>query len=169
LPVLAWELTVYLELGVFGSDNKNAEGGLTGYAVGGVTSDQNVESIIGDLSDQQLQQAKEAALNRRDVEQAQMIDAEMAERASIRGGLGGAFNQLPLEQQETMMAANGGIVAFAGGGSYLDQAEEARRRQMDYIDQATAQPSPEEQKKTFLDQREVMKDIYGPKRSAKIL
>jgi hypothetical protein len=150
-------------MGAFGSDSKKAEGGLTGYAVGGVTSDQNVESIIGDLSDQQLQQAKEAALNRRDVEQAQMIDAEMAERASIRGGLGGAFNQLPLEQQETMMAANGGIVAFAPGGTtYLDEAEEARRRQMDYIDQATAQPTPEEQKKDILDQREVMKDLYGP-------
>ena len=151
-------------MGAFGSESKgNAEGGLMGYAVGGVTSDQNVESIIGDLSDQQLQQAKEAALNRRDVEQAQMIDAEMAERASIRGGLGGAFNQLPLEQQETMMAANGGIVAFAPGGTtYLDEAEEARRRQMDYIDQATAQPTPEEQKKDILDQREVMKDLYGP-------
>jgi hypothetical protein len=124
---------------------------LTGYAVGGVTSDQNVESIIGDLSDQQLQQAKEAALNRRDVEQAQMIDAEMAERASIRGGLGGAFNQLPLEQQETMMAANGGIVAFAPGGTtYLDQAEEARRRaDLDYIDQATTHSQLEDQKKIF--------------------
>jgi hypothetical protein len=42
-----------------------------------------------------------------------MIDAEMAERASIRGGLGGAFNQIPEEQQEAMMAG-GGVVAFAG-------------------------------------------------------
>jgi len=82
---------------------------------GGVTSQQNVEGILNKLSDQQLQQAKEAALNRQDVEQAQMIDAEMAERASIRNGLGGAFNQIPEEQQEQMMAG-GGIVAFAKRG-----------------------------------------------------
>jgi hypothetical protein len=145
--------------GVFDSKG-NAEGGLMGYAVGGVTSDQNVESIIGDLSDQQLQQAKEAALNRRDVEQAQMIDAEMAERASIRGGLGGAFNQLPLEQQETMMAANGGIVAFAGGGSYLDQVKENRQQQLGFIDQAVTQPSIAEQKTNILGQREMLNSLY---------
>jgi hypothetical protein len=58
--------------GVFDSKG-NAEGGLMGYAVGGVTSDQNVESIIGDLSDQQLQQAKEAALNRRDENRQQQL------------------------------------------------------------------------------------------------
>jgi hypothetical protein len=144
--------------GVLGGDNK-AEGGLTGYAVGGVTSDQNVESIIGDLSDQQLQQAKEAALNRRDVEQAQMIDAEMAERASIRGGLGGAFNQLPLEQQEQMMAG-GGIVAFAGGGSYLDQVKENRQQQLGFIDQAVTQPSIAEQKTNILGQREMLNSLY---------
>jgi len=111
--------------GVFGGDNK-AEGGLTeSYADGGVTSDQNVESILGKLSDQQLAQAKEAALNRQDVEQAQMIDAEMAERASIRGGLGGAFNQIPVEQQEQMMAG-GGIVAFAkGGDTYGNRFEQS--------------------------------------------
>ena len=135
---------------------------MTSYADGGVTSDQNVESIIGDLSDQQLQQAKEAALNRQDVAQAEMIDAEMAERASIRGGLGGAFNQIPVEQQEAMMAG-GGIVAFAPGGTtYLDKAEEARKQQIDYINQATAQQTPEEQKTNVLAQREVMKDLYGP-------
>lgn len=144
--------------GMFG-----AEGGLmTSYADGGVTSDQNVESILGKLSDQQLAQAKEAALNRRDVEQAQMIDAEMAERASIRGGLGGAFNQIPMEQQEQMMAG-GGIVAFAPGGStYLDKAEEARQQQLDYIRQATAQQTPEEFKTNVLSQRDVVKDLYGP-------
>ena len=98
--------------GMFGK-----EGGLmTSYAEGGVTSDQNVESILSKLSDQQLAQAKKTALARRDVEQAQMIDAEMAERSSIRGGLGGAFNQIPEERQETMMAG-GGIVAFAPGGA----------------------------------------------------
>jgi hypothetical protein len=107
------------------------------YADGGVTSQQNVEGILNKLSDQQLQQAKEAALNRRDVEQAQMIDAEMAERASIRGGLGGAFNQIPEAQQEQMMAG-GGIVAFAGGGTYGKRFEKS-------LDTLTGMKPPEPQ------------------------
>jgi predicted HD phosphohydrolase len=106
--------------GLFGKEGglmtSYAEGGdVEEYADGGVTSDQNVESILGKLSDQQLAQAKEAALNRQDAAQAQMIDAEMAERASIRSGLGSAFDQIPPEQQEEMMAG-GGIVAFGNGG-----------------------------------------------------
>jgi hypothetical protein len=92
------------------------------YADGGVTSSQNVEGILSKLSDQQLAQAKQAALDRRDVEQANMIDAEMAQRASIRGGLGGAFNQIPEEQQEQMMAG-GGIVAFADRGAVVDKTK----------------------------------------------
>ena len=144
--------------GLFGGK----EGGLmTSYAEGGVTSQQNVESILSKLSDRQLVQAKKTALARQDVEQANMIDAEMAERSSIRGGLGGAFNQIPEEQQEQMMAG-GGIVAFAGGGSYLDKAEAAQQKQMDYISQATTQQTPEQQKTDVLAQREVMKDLYGP-------
>jgi len=104
-----------LGLGAYGASKLfGKEGGLMkSYAGGGVTSPQNVESILSKLSDQQLQKAKEVALSRRDAEQAQMIDAEMAERASVRGGLGNAFNQIPQEQQEQMMAG-GGIVAFAG-------------------------------------------------------
>jgi hypothetical protein len=122
--------------GLFG-DSKAAEGGLmTSYAEGGdvktyagdegsVTSEDNVQSILSKLSDQQLAQAKEAALNRQDVEQAKMIDKEMAERASIRGGLGGAFNQIPVEQQEAMMAG-GGMVAFAkGGDTYGNRFEQS--------------------------------------------
>ena len=103
-----------------------AEGGLMeSYADGGVTSPRNIENILSKLSDQQLAQAKEAALNRRDVQEAEMIDAEMAERASIRGGLGGAFNQIPAEQQEAMMAG-GGIVAFAkGGDTYGNRFEQS--------------------------------------------
>jgi len=143
--------------GMFGK-----EGGLmTSYAEGGVTSDQNVESILSKLSDQQLTQAKKTALARRDVEQANMIDEEMAERSSIRGGLGGAFNQIPEEQQEQMMyGANGGIVAFAGGGSYLDKAEAAQQKQMDYIRQATTPQTPEQQKTDILAQRDVIKGLY---------
>jgi len=92
------------------------------YADGGVTSSQNVEGILSKLSDDQLAQAKQAALARRDVEQANMIDAELAQRASIRGGLGGAFNQIPEEQQEQMMAG-GGIVAFADRGAVVDKTK----------------------------------------------
>jgi hypothetical protein len=47
------------------------------------------------------------------VEQLQIIQQEMAMRASERGGMAGAFNQLPQEQQQQMMAG-GGIVAFNG-------------------------------------------------------
>jgi hypothetical protein len=103
-------------MGLYGASKLfGKEGGLMkSYAGGGVTSDQNVESILPKLSDQQLAQARKTVLARRDIEQAQMIDTEMAQRASIRGGLGGAFNQIPERRQETMMAANGGIVAFNG-------------------------------------------------------
>lgn len=108
-------------MGLYGASKLfGKEGGLMkSYAGGGVTSQQSIESILNKLSDQQLQQAKEAALNRRDVEQANMIDAELAERASIRGGLGSAFNQIPEEQQEQMMAG-GGVVAFQDRGLVED-------------------------------------------------
>ena len=132
---------------MFGSPTPQAraDGGLTGYAVGGVTSDQNIESILDKLSDEQLVQAKEAALNRRDVEQAQMIDAEMAERASIRGGLGGAFNQIPVEQQEQMMAG-GGIVAFKDAGSVEEEEEEEE----------------EEDQTAALDKNQLFANSYSP-------
>jgi hypothetical protein len=117
-----------LGLGAYGMSRMMAEGGLTGYAEGGdVTSDQNVESIMSKLSDEQLAQAKQAALGRQDVEQANMIDAEIAQRASIRGGLGGAFNQIPVEQQEQMMAG-GGIVAFADRGAVVEKPKKGFTR-----------------------------------------
>lgn len=93
-----------------------AEGGeVEEYADGGVTSDYNVDDIISKLSDAQLQQARLAAINSQDKRRLEMIDDELAERASVRAGLGGAFNSLPEEAQESVFsAANGGIVAFAG-------------------------------------------------------
>jgi hypothetical protein len=119
-------------MGAFGSDNKNAEGGLTGYADGGevktyagdygsVTSEGNVQGIIRDLGDLQLQQAKEAALNARDEEQAQMIDQEIARRANLRStmppeqfaGIAPALSEEFADGMEQSMAT-GGIVAFAG-------------------------------------------------------
>jgi hypothetical protein len=99
----------------YGLSQLRAEGGtVSSYADGGsVDSAQNIESIVDKLSDPQLKQAAEAAQMRGDVEQLQIIQQEMAMRASERGGMAGAFNQLPQEQQQQMMAG-GGIVAFAG-------------------------------------------------------
>ena len=88
------------------------------YADGGsVTSDYKVDSILSTLSDAQLQQARAAAVNSQDKRRVDMIDDELAERASIRSGIGSAFNSLPEETQEAVTEmASGGIVAFDDGG-----------------------------------------------------
>jgi hypothetical protein len=100
--------------GVFGA----AGGEVKEYAEGGeVTSQYNVDDIISKLSDVQLQQARMAALNSGDQQRLEMIDSELAQRVSMRAGLGGAFNSLPEDTQENIIsAASGGIVALANGG-----------------------------------------------------
>jgi general stress protein YciG len=145
--------------GLFGA----AEGGLMeSYAGGGVTSPQNVENILAKLSDQQLAQAKEAALNRRDIMEAQMIDAEMAERASIRGGLGGAFNQIPEDQQEQMMAG-GGIVAFAkGGDTYGNKFEQSMADLKAMANQAPPEQTPEQRDEAISARIPMLEKRYGP-------
>jgi hypothetical protein len=108
-----------LGLGAYGLSKMFADGG-------SVTSDYNTADIIDKLSDQQLQAARQNAMMRKDASTLELIDEELAQRASDRGGMSAAFNQLPPNAQEGMYkAANGGIVAFAGGGSYADQAQEA--------------------------------------------
>jgi hypothetical protein len=105
-----------LGMGAYGlSQLARADGGIvSSYADGGsVDSAQNIKSIVDKLSDPQLEQAAKAAQMRGDVEQLEIIEQELAMRASERGGMAGAFNQLPQGQQEQMMAG-GGIVAFAG-------------------------------------------------------
>ena len=115
-------------MGLYGMSRlMGAEGGeVKEYADGGsVDSPQNVASIVRRLSDEQLPQAKRAAQARGDYEQLQAIMAEESRRASAeqamqaseRGGLAGAFNQLPGDTQDNIVsAAGGGIVALAGGG-----------------------------------------------------
>jgi len=156
----------------FGRSGMFAEGGeVKTYAGdrGSVTSQDNKDSIVeGMYSMEGLKKAKQAALARRDVDTADAIDERIAElnaiqaqSASIDSGLGSAFNQIPEDRQETMMAANGGIVAFAPGGStYLDKAEAAQQKQLDYIRQATTAQTPEQQKADILAQSEVMKGLY---------
>ena len=113
--------------GVFDSKS-SAEGGLmSSYAGGGETTSQgNKDAIVDDMySIEGLQIAKEAALNRRDMDTVAAIDeriaqlnAIQAQSASINYGLGSAFDQIPQERQEEIMyGANGGIVAFADRGA----------------------------------------------------
>jgi hypothetical protein len=116
---------VGLGLGAYGINQltkSSAEGGtVSSYADGGsVESPSNIESIVGQLSDQQLQQAAQAAQARGDQEELQAIQNEMAMRASERNGLAGAFNQLP-QQSQTRMLAGGGMVAFAGDEDENDE------------------------------------------------
>lgn len=107
-------------MGLYGMSRlMGAEGGeVKEYADGGsVTSDYKVDSIIKNLSDVQLQQARLSAINSQDQRRVEMIDDELAERASLRSGIGSAFNSLPEETQESVtQMANGGIVAFDDGG-----------------------------------------------------
>jgi len=115
-----------LGMGAYGLSKMMADGGMV-YADGGsVTDVNNVDDILNKLSDQQLQQAKEAALNRRDAEQAQMIDAEIARRNAVRqpnpeffGGIAPALPEEFADGMEQSMAT-GGIVAFADRGAVVD-------------------------------------------------
>ena len=114
-----------LGLGAYGVSRMAEGGSVHDYAEGGdVTSDQNVENIMSKLSDQQLQQAKQAALSRQDVEQANMIDAEMAMRTSARNGIGAGITPQFADQMEEGMAS-GGIVAFADKGAVVDKNKKA--------------------------------------------
>jgi hypothetical protein len=101
-----------------------AKGGqVKGYAYGGsVDSSGNIEEIVSNLTDAQLQQAYKMAVSRGDIEQAKIVRDEITSRASERGGLAGAFNQLPAPTRENIVrGAKGGIVAFAGEDDSLVQ------------------------------------------------
>ena len=97
-----------------------AEGGeVHGYADGGgVESQGNIESIVSKLSDQQLQQAKQAALARRDLEEVNIIDEEMAHRASMRTGI----NSVPVNADAMASDENpDSITGYATGGSAVQE------------------------------------------------
>lgn len=98
-------------LGAYGLSKFMAEGGMT-YADGGsVDSADNVERIVGKLSDPQLQQAMQAAKVRGDTDQLEAIQNEMAMRASERRGIAAGITPQIADRM-----AGGGVVAFAGGG-----------------------------------------------------
>lgn len=84
---------------------------------GSVTSDEAVEGYLDDLSDQQLAQARQVAMAKQDMARIQLIEQELAQRASLRRGMGSAFNALPQQtQQRVVSAAEGGVMRFSDGG-----------------------------------------------------
>jgi hypothetical protein len=91
----------------------------------------------------------------------------MAERASIRGGLGGAFNQIPVEQQEQMLAG-GGIVAFAPGGAAKSKDTYGNRFEQSLTDlkamanQAPAEQTPEQRDEAISARIPMLEKRYGP-------
>jgi len=116
-----------LGMGAYGINQlTKADGGsVHGYAGGGdirsyagdqgsVTSDGNIEAIIAKLNPQQLQQAKQAALARRDMPTVEAIDQRLAELASERSISNGIAGAMPNQMAEGIaQAAGGGILAFA--------------------------------------------------------
>jgi hypothetical protein len=98
----------------YGLSKFMAEGGMA-YADGGsVDSQDNVSRIVSKLSDEQLQQAAQAAQARGDTDQLEAIQSEMAMRASERNGLASAVTP---DMANQMTAANGGLMgSYAGGG-----------------------------------------------------
>lgn len=98
-------------MGAYGMFGKKDGGSIRAYADGGmayggdVTSDNFVEGAINRLSPQQLQVARQIALDRRDLKRVKEIDEELAERNRM-------MSYAPPE--ETM--ARGGMVAFKNGG-----------------------------------------------------
>ncbi|NBS67706.1 hypothetical protein EBT31_02180 [bacterium] len=109
-----------LGMGAYGMSRAfAAEGGLMdSYAGGGeIDSAGNIAGILSKLSDQQLQQAKQAAIGRRDVEQANLIDQEIAERASMRTGV----NAAPVNADAMASDENpDSITGYATGGSAVE-------------------------------------------------
>ena len=163
--------------GMFGA----AEGGLMdSYAEGGdvktyagdegsVTSQDNKDSIVeGMYSMEGLQKAKEAALARRDIDTANAIDERVAElnaiqaqTASLNNGLGSAFDQIPEERQEEMMAG-GGIVAFAEGGSYGNQLRDRLKSFADLSEQQPKAQTAEELERGAMNRLPMLERMMGP-------
>jgi hypothetical protein len=158
----------------FGKSGLFAEGGeVKTYAGdrGSVTSQDNKDSIVeGMYSMEGLRKAKQAALARRDVDTAEAIDERIAElnaiqaqSASIDRGLGSAYDQIPEDRQEEMMyGANGGIVAFAGGGTYGKRFEQSLTDLKAMANKAPVEPTPEQRDEAISTRIPMLEKRYGP-------
>jgi hypothetical protein len=119
-PPSALQTMGALGLGAYGAKQLGmfAEGGeVKTYAgdQGSVTSDVNIEAIIDKLNPEQLQQARQTALARRDTPTVEAIDARLAELASEASMTQGIAGALPNQMADGIVnAAGGGILAFNG-------------------------------------------------------
>lgn len=107
-----------LGMGAYGL-SKMAEGGLAFGAGGDISDKMNdpaaMAAQVDKLSDEQLQSIIQNPTTQVELVAAQQ---ELAMRASERGGMAAAYNQLPQDQQQgVVQAANGGILAFSKGGN----------------------------------------------------
>ena len=96
-------------------------------AVGGITGDAKVSSILEGLTDEQLQQSRQIAEQNRDQNRIDMIDEEIQRRAQAQPapGQGGIASATSDEMMDRMLPteasmARGGIVAFADEGLVTD-------------------------------------------------
>jgi hypothetical protein len=94
---------------------QTAFGFVPGMAEGGVTDPRHVEGLISKLTDQQLKESLQIAVNTGDKQREETIREEMAMRASEQRGMAAAYNQQPqgMMAEEPVYSARGGIVAFA--------------------------------------------------------
>lgn len=101
-------------------------------AEGGITGDANVSNILESLTNEQLEQSKQIALQNRDQNRVEMIEAEQQRRAQAQDGIsaaapaqGGIASAASDEMMDRMLPteasmARGGIVAFADEGLVTD-------------------------------------------------
>jgi hypothetical protein len=142
-------------LGAYGLSKFMAEGGMA-YADGGsVENTGNIERIVSKLSDQQLQQSAQAAKARGDIDQLDVIQSEMAMRASERNGIAGGVTP---EMADRM--AGGGVVAFASGGlnEYMKTLSD--------LGQQDISATPEERLQGIKSALPGIQEMYGPSATA---
>jgi hypothetical protein len=144
-----------LGMGAYGLSKFMADGGMA-YADGGsVDSQDNVSRIVSKLSDQQLQQAAQAAQARGDADQLEAIQSEMGMRASERRGIAGAVTPQMADQM-----AGGGVVAFADGG-YNEALTRARG-----LAETDLYVSPEDRMAGVKGALPGIQEMYGPSATA---
>lgn len=121
-----------LGTGAYGLSKFMADGGkVEGYALGGqipggsVRQEDNMATMLDEMSDEQLARAEQAAMARRDAKALELIKAEKLDRATKEGtkGIASAFTSQMADRMLPTEAgmAHGGIVAFAGDEEDNDQ------------------------------------------------